>query len=481
MQKTLLFLFLLVCVEFSALPHALGQVTNQNARIQILGGTRVECLQSWDNQAAGTTDLTGTLDINGDLTNNGSFTGYTNSLLLFSGTIPQNVFGGSTVLTYDTEVNNAYNHVFLDNTLRITNQLLLTDGILAATDAAPVRFTPTAQDPAETNANRIAGTAIMEARAIGTAAMPTFLNLTLNAGSDLGNLTLTRRTGYGTISAQTGIVVINGNEAIACYWTIDPSVTGGTRTARFTWLPVLDNAKDLTQMQLWRTQFWGGETSPWSFLNYPPIPIPRDYTTTISNIRNSWTFSDITNPLPVTLSAFDGEVVPEGANLHWATASEQDFSHFHVLRSADGEQFEHIGQVQGRSQGQKEQNYSFLDEEFHSLESSPTYYRLRMYDTDGSSKLSPVIALWPTEAEVFALRAYPNPFSESLTLEFQQPEAQNAEITLFTASGKALMQWTVQQRRWKVALQEELQNLPSGAYYLRLKGQKEELLKLIKQ
>lgn len=368
MQKKLLCFFLVVLLLFNVFPDTHGQVTNQNARIQILGGTRVECLQSWDNQAAGTTDLTGTLDLNADLTNDGNFTGYTNSLLLFSGTIPQNVFGGSTVLTYDTEVNNAYNHVFLDNTLRITNQLLLTDGILAATDAAPVRFTPTAQDPAETNANRIAGTAIMEARAIGTAAMPTFLNLTLNAGSDLGNLTLTRRTGYATISAQTGIVVINGNEAIACYWTIDPSITGGTRTARFTWLPVLDNAKDLAQMQLWRTQFWGGETSPWSFLNYPPIPIPRDYTTSITNIRNSWTFSDITNPLPVTLSTFDGKVVPEGADLYWVTASEQGFSHFDILRSIDGGEFERIGQVQGRGEQQTQQNYSFLDEEFHSLE-----------------------------------------------------------------------------------------------------------------
>lgn len=104
-----------------------------------------------------------------------------------------------------------------------------------------------------------------------------------------------------------------------------------------------------------------------------------------------------------------------------------------------------------------------------------------MYDTDGSSKLSPVIALWPTEAEVFTLRAYPNPFSENLTLELQQPESQNAELTLLTTSGQTLMQWKTQRRRWKVELQEELHSLPAGTYYLRLKGQKDELLKLIKQ
>ncbi|TZF82784.1 T9SS type A sorting domain-containing protein [Pedobacter sp. BS3] len=94
--------------------------------------------------------------------------------------------------------------------------------------------------------------------------------------------------------------------------------------------------------------------------------------------------------LPVKLTSFTGKQQNKTVKLSWATASEQNNSHFDVLRSASREDFKSIGQVTGHGTTSSPVNYSFIDE--HPL-SGTSYYQLNQVDFDGRSEKSPVVAV----------------------------------------------------------------------------------------
>ncbi|WP_035758348.1 HYR domain-containing protein, partial [Hugenholtzia roseola] len=285
MKKIIPLLLLLLTV----LPLKAQFVRNEGASIQINTGTYVRSGEWTNATATSTTALSGELLLTQDLVNNGTFAGANGSWLRFVGVALQNVEGTNQVALSNLQVNNGGNHLQLQNQVLINTQLDLTNGRLFS-DLATIFFSPTALNPAETNANRIIGTAVMQARPIGVGAMPTFLNATLGAGADVGNVTLTRRTG-----AQ-GIINIAGNTSIASYWTFE-TTAGGTRDLTLSWLSDLDNGKDLTQLQRWRTASYNTIAAPWNQVAALSDLSVRTFTQSETDLQNSWTYSDAANPL----------------------------------------------------------------------------------------------------------------------------------------------------------------------------------------
>lgn len=91
-------------------------------------------------------------------------------------------------------------------------------------------------------------------------------------------------------------------------------------------------------------------------------------------------------PLPVKLTSFTAKANKQGAvNLAWATASEQNNSHFDITRSANGEKFEKIGEVKGNNNSDVTRNYSYTDV---NPIIGANYYRLTQVDHDGKSSFS---------------------------------------------------------------------------------------------
>ncbi|WP_035758112.1 HYR domain-containing protein, partial [Hugenholtzia roseola] len=285
MKKIILLLLLLLTV----LPLKAQFVRNEGASIQINTGTYVRSGEWTNATATSTTALSGELLLTQDLVNNGTFAGANGSWLRFVGGALQNVEGTNQIALSNLQVNNGGNHLQLQNQVLINTQLDLTNGHLFS-DLATIFFSPTALNPAETNANRIIGTAVMQARPIGVGAMPTFLNATLGAGADVGNVTLTRRTG------TQGIINIAGNTSIASYWTFE-TTAGGTRDLTLSWLSDLDNGKDLTQLQRWRTASYNTIAAPWEFRSDLANLSARTHTLAEAALQNSWTYSDAANPL----------------------------------------------------------------------------------------------------------------------------------------------------------------------------------------
>jgi hypothetical protein len=98
----------------------------------------------------------------------------------------------------------------------------------------------------------------------------------------------------------------------------------------------------------------------------------------------------IGGPLPVELLYFEGTQYSTFNMLKWATASEQNSSHFIVEKSTDGENWREIANKPSAGNSTEKLYYSFSDDiNYLGL----NYYRLVQYDIDGKFEIYGPIAL----------------------------------------------------------------------------------------
>jgi len=160
--------------------------------------------------------------------------------------------------------------------------------------------------------------------------------------------------------------------------------------------------------------------------------------------------------LPVGLTAFAGQVAETtcAATLTWHTASEYHSSSYEVQASADGQGFAPLGTVPSRNQPAGAA-YAF--------EAGPVvgtrYFRLKMWDTDGSVAYSPVISLAAPCAGA-GLRVSPNP-AQAVVAIAGLP-AGLVKILLYNALGSLVKQGLV-----AGGATLDVQALPPGVYLLR--------------
>ncbi len=127
--------------------------------------------------------------------------------------------------------------------------------------------------------------------------------------------------------------------------------------------------------------------------------------------------------LPVELVLFDAKKDGETTLVTWQTASERESSHFNIVRSKDGFNFENIGEVSAARNSHQMLRYSFVDD---SPLTGDSYYRLESVDLDGSTDFSNVVAVhFDERTETYVV--YPNPAiaGEAINIkgEFQSVEA----------------------------------------------------------
>lgn len=94
--------------------------------------------------------------------------------------------------------------------------------------------------------------------------------------------------------------------------------------------------------------------------------------------------------LPVNLTSFQGRQQLQSVKLNWATASEQNNSHFNVLRANDSKKFKAIGKVAGNGTTATAQKYAFTDNNPYG---GNNYYQLEQVDFDGKAQKSEVVVV----------------------------------------------------------------------------------------
>jgi len=163
----------------------------------------------------------------------------------------------------------------------------------------------------------------------------------------------------------------------------------------------------------------------------------------------------------IELSEFYGKIRESSNTLHWTTATETDNDYFVVERSANGNDFEALGVVQGQINSLVATDYVFEDD---SPLKELNFYRLRSVDVFGLSEFSEVILLDRSdEGATNEISVYPNPINDILIVE--SPD-ENALISIYHTDGRLLHTSRANYGSQLI----DLSHLPAGLFYLKVVG-----------
>jgi len=179
---------------------------------------------------------------------------------------------------------------------------------------------------------------------------------------------------------------------------------------------------------------------------------------------------EYTVPLPVEIIAFNCQPKRGGVLITWTTANELNSSHFDVMRSANGENWQRIGSVQAAGTSHDLRDYSFFD-------GKPlmgmNYYRLKAIDRDGSMAEGDVCASRVTPvsgAEVSQVNLYPNPTLNRTTVSINSAYADRVALVLTTAEGKEVRRLQLDVTEGLSQIEIDLADVVPGVYLLRVNG-----------
>lgn len=177
-------------------------------------------------------------------------------------------------------------------------------------------------------------------------------------------------------------------------------------------------------------------SSPWNpFLSGSTVVNTALDRMTVSGLTffSVFTGTDVSSPLPVELTTFNGKRSGADILLSWATASERDFSVFNIERSDDGRNFRNIGAVDAIGNSHASHRYQFTD--INSSRQKSLFYRLNMVDRNGTSTYSRTININDNMfAGNQAFVAYPNPFTHQVFVNVTGDE--NRTFILKDITGK---------------------------------------------
>ncbi len=146
-----------------------------------------------------------------------------------------------------------------------------------------------------------------------------------------------------------------------------------------------------------------------------------------------------TGVLPISLKSFDGIKKDDAIQLNWSTASEQNNSHFNVLRSKDGKKFSSVGKITGKGNSNETVSYNFLD--LNPL-SGTNYYQLEQVDFDGESSKSEIIAvasgIKSTEMTIYSASS-----SNQVKLSVLSGNSSSATIGIYSIGGQKILSQTI--------------------------------------
>ncbi|WP_113635403.1 phospholipase D-like domain-containing protein [Nubsella zeaxanthinifaciens] len=179
-------------------------------------------------------------------------------------------------------------------------------------------------------------------------------------------------------------------------------------------------------------------------------------------------------PLPVRLTKFEAKKSYHSVLLSWSTATEKDNSHFEVLRSADGKNWNAIARINGVGNSNKLNHYNAVDK---MPLAGTNFYQLKQVDFNGDNELSEIKAIDFKLGESTTLSA--NYSSSVLTVNVHTTVKGNANFTLSDIGGKKIIsrQYTLVNGNNTVSIPANLQN---GVYVLMMNnGLAKEAIKVL--
>lgn len=182
----------------------------------------------------------------------------------------------------------------------------------------------------------------------------------------------------------------NSSSTVDRFWLVNSSVPGNVNVN----LQFTATATEIGGLTNLIAHRWVASANAWT--NPPPgvqtALSQGAQVNSLNLVKNWWTLSGNSSPLPVELMSFEGNCNDGAITLSWSTASETNNSHFQVERSPDCVQYEIISFINGHGTTSKRSDYSLLDHPGN-FENSYVYYRLTQFDFDGKKEVFSPIAV----------------------------------------------------------------------------------------
>jgi hypothetical protein len=156
------------------------------------------------------------------------------------------------------------------------------------------------------------------------------------------------------------------------------------------------------------------------------------------------------------------------AILEWASAKEENNSHYIIEKSINGLDFREIGTVKGHENSYELKDYEFIDSEPYD---GVSYYRLKQLDYDDSMELLGLVSFEPTCSKK-DVSLYPNPAKNYVSVEFDAFLNSSIEIDIINPVGKIIKKTThtsSSDNKYETAILD-INELPTGVYVVVVSG-----------
>ncbi len=145
----------------------------------------------------------------------------------------------------------------------------------------------------------------------------------------------------------------------------------------------------------------------------------------------------VAEPMPVELTSFSATLKDGMVKLNWATASEQNNSHFEIeMASGTATNFKRVGIVESKA-GNSSTTLTYSYSNYYSSQGQAEYYRLKQVDYDGTPSYSRTVAVRPV-ISTKEMEVAPNPITASSHIYFNADQAGKAVIRVTSITGKQM-------------------------------------------
>lgn len=202
----------------------------------------------------------------------------------------------------------------------------------------------------------------------------------------------------------------------------------------------------------------------WSLINnkYPSV-----FTTT----NRGWLHQEYSSikrspigALPVSLLDFSGSLLDKKVVLKWSTSAEYNSKQFVIEKSSDGITYNSLGAVPAAGNSVSLKSYTYEDRDVLPI----NYYRLKMYDIDGTYKQSNVVVIRNNLIQQSIIYVS-NPFTNDITIKFEKVPEKEISVKLFDMSGRMVYSTVINKLQSQLLkLETSRTNISSGLYMLHL-------------
>ena len=197
----------------------------------------------------------------------------------------------------------------------------------------------------------------------------------------------------------------------------------------------------------------------------------------VSQYGNAFGLDDIeinySGVVPISMLSFEANRNGKINNLTWTTGQEINTHKFIIERSADGRNFNSIGEINATGSSSINNNYQFVD-------AFPTkgtnYYRLRIIDLN-SYKFSEVKSL--KNFGVAEMSINPNPVSQTIKIELEAEINERGELTITDLSGRRMLSQQISVVAGTNNFLIPVENISKGSYIVMIRLKNETLIKKI--